>query len=331
VTRLLELPVPFLHSLTLQLLALYAPDLSFLKRKLKFPWPIPMASPTPQPIPHDVTLEIQPAAGLEHIKELPFSVANFKKAIEKRLDDGDEEWIVFSDFDYSMLESIDKLRYPVRLHIEGNKLVVKMVHKVHEAMHCNLMDLVKMELGRMGLEISEDYMNIGSGRCKNRSGNSSKESDSSIAPVAAPQPSPEPWPSFVIEAGWSESLRRLRSDADWWLSAQVPPINTRLVVLISFKRQQRTFHLEKYEIVTVTVTGGPVTRSASQGTRNMAIRTQVTRIDLRSTPPIITGAPLVLPFDKIMQRPPTAAQGDILLSAVRLERWATLIARKYNL
>jgi hypothetical protein len=103
-----------------------------------------MASLAPDLISHDVALEIQPAAGLEQIKELPFSLANFKKAVEKRLDDDDDEWIVFSDFDSSKLKSIDKLRYPVRLHIEGSKLIVKMVHKVHETMHCDLMDLVKM-------------------------------------------------------------------------------------------------------------------------------------------------------------------------------------------
>ena len=274
-------------------------------------------------------LEIPPAAGLEQNQELPFSIANFKKAITDRLralDDCDDTqlWIVFSDFDYSKLKYIDRLRYPIRLQLDDSKLIVKMVGPVHEMMHGILMDLVKADMGRIGLWPGHDYFNIGSARYQHRSNNSFKEADGTIAPIC-----PQPWPALVIEAGWAESLARLHIDARWWLSAQVPPNNTTLVILLSFTKSQRTFRLERYELVTVTHSA--VTRSAPLGVRNLAMCTQVTTIDIRSTPPIITGAPFVLPFAGIMRRPPIPPERNISIGAVDLEVWAMAIARAWNL
>jgi len=132
-----------------------------------------------------------------------------------------------------------------------------------------------------------------------------------------------------MEAGWSESVSRLRIDAQWWLSAQLPPNNTTLAVLVSFKRPQRTFGLEKYEIIPTAT--GIRTRSAPLGLQNIARSTGTATIDIRTTPPTVIGAPLILPFTGIMQRPPTAAERDISLSAADLESWATGIATRWNL
>jgi len=288
-------------------------------------------SPTTEPPVFELgtTLEIPPAAGLEQNQELPFTTANFKKAVADRLralDDGDDTqlWIVFSGFDYSKLKHIDQLRYPIRLQLDDSKLIVKMVGPVHEMMHNGLMAFIQEDMGRMGLRSFHDYLILGSSRYLHRSNNSFKEADSTLAPIY-----PQAWPALVIEAGWAETLARLRIDAQWWLSAQVPPNNTTLVILVSFIRSQRTFRLEKYELVTVP--RSVVTRSAPLGVRNLAKCMAVTTIDLRSTPPIITGAPFVLPFAGIMRRPPIAPERDVSISAVDLEVWATAIARDQNL
>src|ERR1700679_3805391 len=117
-----------------------------------------LASPTTEPPAFELstTLEIPPAAGLEQNQVLPFSIANFKKAITdclQALDDGDDTqlWIVFSDFDCSKLKYIDRLRYPIRLQLDDSKLIVKMVSPVHEIMHNGLMDIIQEEMGHMGL------------------------------------------------------------------------------------------------------------------------------------------------------------------------------------
>jgi len=275
--------------------------------------------------------DLQPAEGLEEIEILPFKVAEFRKAITKRLraiHDGEDaqQWMVFSDFD-SKLKYIDQRRYPIRVQVDGNTLVIKMVHPVHEAMHTNLLILIHDEMRNVGLRHLHDYIGIGSGRFYHRSGTSSKESDSSIAPTTQLQP----WPALIMEAGWSESVSRLRIDAQWWLSAQLPPNNTTLVVLISFKRTQRTFCLEKYETVPTATGNRSRSASAPPGLRNIAKSTGTATIDLRTIPPTIIGAPFILPFTGIMRRPPTAAERDISLSAARLETWATTIATSWNL
>jgi hypothetical protein len=108
----------------------------------------------------------------------------------------------------------------------------------------------------------------------------------------------------------------------------VPPNNTTLVILVSFTKSQRTFRLEKYELVTVTSSRDEVCATRSPKSRKC---TAVTTIDLRSTPPIITGAPFVLPFAGIMRRPPIPPERNISISAVELEAWAMTIARVWNL
>ena len=111
------------------------------------------ASPTTEPPVFELgTLKIAPAAGLEQIQVLPFSTANFKKAVTDRLralDGGDDTqlWIVFSDFDCSKLKYVDQLRYPIRLQLDDSKLIVKMVGPVHEMMHNSLMDSYKETWG----------------------------------------------------------------------------------------------------------------------------------------------------------------------------------------
>jgi hypothetical protein len=57
--------------------------------------------------------KFQPAEGLEDIEILPFNIAKFNKAIAERLQatesENVREWIVFSDFNSSKLQLIDKL------------------------------------------------------------------------------------------------------------------------------------------------------------------------------------------------------------------------------
>jgi hypothetical protein len=285
----------------------------------------PTSSTTEPPVFELGTLEIPPAAGLEQNEVLPFSIANFKKAVADHLraHDGDDTqlWIVFSGFDCSKLKYIDQLRLPVRLQVDNSTLIVKMVGSVHELMHRGLSIIIQRDMALMGLLGNIDFFDVGSTRYEHRSGNSSKEADSALAPIG-----PQPWPAIVIEAGWAETLARLHIDAQWWLSAQLPPNNTTLVVLVSFRRPERTFRLEKYELVAAP--GRVVTRS---GVRNLAMCTGFATIDLRSTPPIITGAPFVLPFAGIMRRPPIAPQRNVSMSAAELETWATGIARAWNL
>jgi hypothetical protein len=80
-------------------------------------------------------------------------------------------WIMFSDFYCSKLKYVDQLRYPIRLQLDDDKLIVKMVTAAHEAMHANLMNFIKEELGRMGLRPSHHSVECdacGQGKVKRR-------------------------------------------------------------------------------------------------------------------------------------------------------------------
>ena len=129
---------------------------------------------------------------------------------------------------------------------------------------------------------------------------------------------------MVIEAGWSESLGHLHRDASWWLTAESAPNNPKLILLITFLRRARTFRMERYEL-------RQTTRTAPTDAREVPTLIEAVDIDLRSTPPTITGAPLTIPFKGIMRRDPVGQEGNISLDAAYLGTWALRMAAANNL
>jgi hypothetical protein len=100
--------------------------------------------------------------GLEESLVIAFSIAKFKKAINAHLQaitdsDDTQQWVIFSSFDPLKLKSIDRLHYPIRLHIESNKLIVKIVTKVHKMIHRGLFSHIQLDMNSMGLRPSFDY------------------------------------------------------------------------------------------------------------------------------------------------------------------------------
>jgi hypothetical protein len=166
----------------------------------------------------------------------------------------------------------------------------------------------------MGLVPGLDFTVFGSARYAHRlNPDSKKQADSSLDPFVN-----DGWPSIVIEAGWSESLGR---DASWWLTAESAPNNPKHMLLITFLRQARTFRMERYEL-------RQTTRTAPTGAREVPTLIEAVDIDLRSTPPTITGAP---PFRGIMRRDPVGQEGNISLDAAYLGTWALRMAAANNL
>lgn len=53
------------------------------------------------------------------------------------------------------------------------------------------------------------------------------------------------WPTFVIEAGHSESLPQLRADMRWWFSPSNHDV--KIMILVKFNHGQRSIMLEKWE------------------------------------------------------------------------------------
>jgi hypothetical protein len=149
----------------------------------------------------------------------------------------------------------------------------------------------------------------------------SKEGDSAFKPQSM-RPREADWPSIVIEAGWPESLTKLREDAHRWLEGSRGEI--KIVLLISIGRRARKMIIEKWEHRPVP-SNRPVTRTMTTHTP-----TQIQAITIDSNSNTVNVAPLTLEFRKIFLRqavPPlehdfTFTRRDLLAFATNF--WASV-------
>jgi hypothetical protein len=172
---------------------------------------------------------------------------------------------------------------------------------------------------------------------------SSKEGDTAYCPLPARELETD-WPTIVLESGASETLTRLRHDAQWWIVNSGGDVN--IVIIISIKPAQKTVLVEKW-----CPSPAPGYRPATRAhpNPNTPIPTKVRELTITQNPtpqlrttlhsntiaqPIVTvqpgtvsaydiaGAPLILEFDKIFLRtavPPN--ESDVVFSAADLALW----------
>lgn len=108
---------------------------------------------------------------------------------------------------------------------------------------------ISKELTAMNLEL--EIIGTGSKRIEEKP--RGKEPDSSWRPVNLPQNRSSKWPTLAFEWGWSESLERLRMDAEWWLinshgdvKAVVPLVCTEPGRVLYLRSRSRTPTQEDY-------------------------------------------------------------------------------------
>jgi hypothetical protein len=189
----------------------------------------------------------------------------------------------------------------------------------HETAHILLSDEVNEKLRGMGLPKRSLY---GCGGTTYHGSNSSKEGDSTYKPKCRTRE--DDWPALVVEAGVSETLARLRVDADWWLTNSNGEV--KVVVIISIRRAQKSIWIEKWCLQSRTP-AAPATRT------NASIPTKTQELTITQTPPIptppgnvatyaVTGAPLILEFEKLLLRVPVLSEGDVIFTAEDLQAWA---------
>jgi hypothetical protein len=71
-----------------------------------------------------------------------------------------------------------------------------------------------LTIGAVGLGLENDFLDLRATKFQVR--RASKEGDTTFKPLSM-RPREADWPTIVIEAGWSDSLRKLRLDACFWL------------------------------------------------------------------------------------------------------------------
>ena len=154
------------------------------------------------------------------------------------------------------------------------------------------------------------------------------EGDSTFVPQARCH-SGKRWPTFVLQAGYSQSLEGLRNDMRWWFAASQHDFH--LVLVAKLYPATREIRLEKYvKDVSHVRTGATCTRNTPQLQPRL---TQIVTIAPREAGPgqelqfTVFGAPLILEFRLLFLRAPNldAGERDLEYTSSDLEDTASAV------
>lgn len=255
------------------------------------------------------------------------------------------QWIVVIGLTSILIETLTTGRnalngVPYRFQWEGTTGLIKVVPRgEHEIATSQFTTVIHDELKAMGLPRKEV---VWVGSKTYRSGTSSgKEADNSYLPPSRHTRPIENagYPSLVIETGVSESLGRLRQDARKWFADSAGDV--RIVILIHASENIVCFEqwqlapstaprpLNKRYIDTLraeTPNIPPLTGQPAQLQQvYCANQVDVTRNSVPGMPNVIDGAPMVLPFIAIHDRPPGPGEWDIEIGQQEFDDIADLL------
>jgi len=195
-------------------------------------------------------------------------------------------------------------------HADTGWLIVKLM--AYESVYIHLAYLVDDVARAMGIS-SLEWSYLGT-RTTYRVTAFSKEGDKTYKPYST-RPNPTDWPTLVFESGLSERLSRLRIDACLWLHRDV-----KIVIVISIQLAQKSLLIEKWCMLPATgVNPNPNHQVPTKMQSISIIQNPATSFEPASY--AITGAPLILEFDKLFLRAPMPHQSNIVFDAVDLEEW----------
>jgi len=290
---------------------------------------------------------------MEGLKDVPIhqyiGIPNLRRCVraqstELQAGRSNQQYLVFQGVTEYHLDKIDHERASIGKHTrmshdtDDDILVIKLMPAAeHENAHITLgTDLVLALIG-MGLPRHCLYA-LGGTTFHGR--NSSKEADAAFKPRSRTQKTD--WPTIVFESGLSESLPRLRVDAQWWLTNSGGDVN--IVVLISITPAVKRLRFEKW-----CLRPAPGNRPATRANPNSnplvltRVPTRVQEItviqNLAAQPSTIaqpsatiqpgpaprytvTGAPLTLGFQDILLRAPVPPEGNVTFTIADLSQFA---------
>lgn len=208
----------------------------------------------------------------------------------------------------------------VRLHYdyESGDLVAKLMPSPeHNEPPAILTDCIRAKTMRMGLDMFKLHpttTNRYSGAF------SAKEGDAGLKPIPE-RGRKDDWPTLVIECGVSESLPRLRIDAQWWLMNSSGGV--RIVIVISFNPTAEEFFLEKWQL---GLPSGLNTRTRSNPGHREPCSTASTNISREATTGnFVASSELVIEFAELFLRPPVSPEENLVFTRDDLARWADVV------
>jgi hypothetical protein len=261
--------------------------------------------------------------GLEGVPVWTFTtIKNMQKAISSR--DEASPYLIFRLVTTDDLLKIERARENGKIgrgvrmthYVDWDVLILKVPIIEHEVAHRSFSSELAITAAGMGLK--REFWSLGATKFQVR--RASKEGDSTFKPLSI-RPRMADWPTIVIQAGWSDSLRKLQVDAGFWLEDSGEEV--KIVLLFSISRRARTIIIEKWENRPVPA-NRPVTRSLMRAAGNVQTATQIQAITIDSNSNTVNGAPLTLEFRKIFLRqavPPL--EHDFTFTAQDLSEFAT--------
>ena len=122
-------------------------------------------------------------------------------------------------------------------------------------------------------------------------GRRSKDGDTGIR--CATRVGATAWPNLMIEGGYAESLRMLRLDDEWWLTASGGL--TRIVILIHIKKNPNAIHYETWEV-------RPNMRRRTR-ISPPTVPTKIYAIDIDAAGVTSHNLPLIIPYGTLFDTP----------------------------
>lgn len=193
---------------------------------------------------------------------------------------------------------------------DGRILIVRMRTLSHERPKFQFDRLLITKLNNMGLGDKIDGRVGAAVQGTTRT----KAPDCSYAPRPLPAGRSDKWPSIVVEIGYSESPRKLESDAKWWLEESGGDVQ--LALAIHIKRRTETIVMQRWERVPSP------TQSDPQRPRPRCVQEITISKGAAGQPATVPGAPLNLPFEKVFLRPRRGSDADLTFFDSELRSFA---------
>ncbi|GIJ99687.1 hypothetical protein Aspvir_003689 [Aspergillus viridinutans] len=206
---------------------------------------------------------------------------------------------------------------PYRFMFDNTAGVIKILTYGHDVMTINITRQIDLFCNRMGMDPTAEFSWGGTTTrllCARTKG---KQPDGCLFPKARIQRDREAWPTLVIEAGITASLPRLREEARWWLRNSQGEV--RMVLVLGINRQRRTLIIEKWEQQERT----PIHQHQVSHQPEASMQAHAAQT-LEISSESVSGAPLVLPFEELLERPRRGRETDIILAEEQLRccvRW----------
>jgi len=219
------------------------------------------------------------------------------------------KYVVFTSVSEEQLTTIDKLRndHYKRLRFmyleQQQTLIVKiMAGELHEVVHRKFECMLNEKAARMGLP--DDLGLIGGARHK---GNSSrKEPDSCYIPRSRVLAGGTRWPTLAVESGVSQTIERLRVDANWWIMNSSGAVN--IVLVFSVKKADRIIDIEQWETGSLIHRRSPRLNPPNPPSTPMKPK----RVNIITIPqPDDDQRSLILDFKKVFDRNPDRAENSL--------------------